>query len=262
MPRKSHASPLSEAMLLELVGDVVGLLEIEELRRGMLAALGRVLPSEYISLNEVGPAGVIATVMHPDESLLLYDRWEELAHENPLLRRYLRTLDGQAYRFSDVIERKALHELELYKQLYAPLGVEYQVAFNLPANPEHVLAIALSRGAQDYSDAEREFINRARPFLIQAYLNALAYESARIPRAEGFMPALAGRLVARGLTVREAEVLAMIALGRSNQHIASALGISYRTVGKHLERGYRKLDVGDRSSAAARVWQLLEAAGD
>src|SRR5471032_595262 len=68
MPRRSHTSPLSEAMLLELVGDVVGLLDLQELRRGMLAALARVLPSQYISLNEVGPAGVIATVMYPDDS--------------------------------------------------------------------------------------------------------------------------------------------------------------------------------------------------
>jgi DNA-binding NarL/FixJ family response regulator len=249
-------------MLLELIGDVVGLLEIEELRRGMLVALGRVLPSQYISLNEVGPAGVIATVIHPEGSLILYDRWEELAHENPLLRRYLSTLDGQAYRFSDVIEREALHELALYKELYQPMGVEYQVAFNLPASPEHVLAIALSRGAHDYSDAEREFINRARPFLIQAYLNALAYESAQIPRVRALTPALADRLRAGGLTARESQVFAMIALGRSNQHIAAALGISFRTVGKHLERGYRKLGVGERSSAAARVWELADAAGE
>ena len=42
----------------------------------------------------------------------------------------------------------------------------------------------------------------------------------------------------------------------ANVHVAAALGISHRTVGKHLERGYRKLGVSDRSSAAARVWEL------
>jgi DNA-binding NarL/FixJ family response regulator len=51
-------------------------------------------------------------------------------------------------------------------------------------------------------------------------------------------------------------VLRLVALGRSNHHIASALGISDRTVGKHLEHSFRKLGVGDRSTAAGRVWEL------
>ncbi len=54
----------------------------------------------------------------------------------------------------------------------------------------------------------------------------------------------------------EAQALRLVALGRSNHHVAQALGISHRTVGKHLERGFRKLGVGDRSTASARVWEL------
>ena len=38
--------------------------------------------------------------------------------------------------------------------------------------------------------------------------------------------------------------------------------ISHRTVGKHLERSFRKLGVGDRSTAAARVWELAGVSGD
>ncbi len=146
------------------------------------------------------------------------------------------------------------------------MGVEHQMAFTLPASPERVLAVALSRGARDYSDAERDFANRARPFLIQAYLNAIAYTSLRAgdprdPRTD----AVAGQarevnlldaLRAAGLTRREAEVLRLVALGRSNHHIAAELGISYRTVGKHLEHSFRKFGVCDRSTAAARAWTL------
>jgi DNA-binding NarL/FixJ family response regulator len=47
-----------------------------------------------------------------------------------------------------------------------------------------------------------------------------------------------------------------VALGRSNQHVAAELGISDRTVGKHLEHSFRKLGVGDRSSAAGCAWAL------
>ena len=245
--------------LLALIGDVCGMLDLNELRWGLLDALHRALPSDYVSLNDVGlgPEDAIA-IMKPDAPASSYTRWNRYAHQNPLLRFYLETLDGRAYRFSDVVSRTQLHRLELYREVYKPLGVEYQLAFTLPASHDRVLAIALSRGGRDYTDAERDFANRARPFLIQAYLNAIAFDSLRsrgtAPTAE-----LLDALRAAGATRREAQVLRLVALGRSNHHIAAELGISSRTVGKHLEHGFRKLGVADRSSAARRVWEL---AGD
>jgi DNA-binding CsgD family transcriptional regulator len=244
------------AQVLDIVADVCGLLDLNEFRHGLLDALNRGLPSDYVSLNEVGstPQSVVA-VMHPEVAPEYYERYAAHAHENPLLQRYLQTRDGRAYRFSDVIAASDLHQLALYRDLYKPLGVEHQLAFMLPAGPDRMLAVALSRGRNDYTDLERDLADRARPFLIQAYRNALAYElrPAAAPETED---ALVNALLGVGLTNREAQVLGTIALGRSNRHIAERLGISHRTVGKHLERGYRKLGVTDRSTAAARVWTL------
>jgi DNA-binding CsgD family transcriptional regulator len=125
-----------------------------------------------------------------------------------------------------------------------------------------VLAIALSRCSRDYSDAERDFTNRARPFLIQAYLNAIAFESARARDPGDLVTPLVESLTAVGVTRREAQVLRLVAVGRSNHHIAAELGISDRTVGKHLEHCFRKLGVCDRSTAATRVWELAGVDGD
>lgn len=250
-----------DARLLELIGDVCGLLDIDELRHGLLDALHRALPSEYVSLNDIGP-GVreVVALMTPDAAPELYDAWTRNAHENPLLQRYQRTLDGRAMRFSDVCTTDHLHRLALFREVYEPMGVEHQMAFTLPAGPRRVLAVALSRSDSDYSDDERELADRVRPFLIQAYLNAIAYQSARVglQTARPTTPLLES-LVAAGLTQREAQSLRLVALGQSNHHVAEALGISHRTVGKHLERGFRKLGVSDRSSAAARVWELAGA---
>jgi len=257
MPRIGPDAPPDNETLLELVGDVCGLLHVDELRRGLLAALKRALPSDYVSLNEVTPdPDDIVTLSLPDAPEGQLGRWNELAHENPLLQFYLRTQDGRAYRFSDVIEQDELHALTLYRELYAHMGVEHQMAFTLPAPPDRVLAIALSRSACDYSDEERDFANRARPFLIQAYLNAIAFNDVRGPREGASSARFTSSLEAVGLTRRESEVLGLLALGRSNHHIADALGISYRTVGKHLEHAFRKLGVSDRSSAAGRAWEI------
>jgi DNA-binding CsgD family transcriptional regulator len=261
-----ETDPGAERRLLELVGDVCGLLDIDELRFGLLDAIHRALPSDYVSLNEVGPGPEdILALIRPESEPEEFERWARHAHENPLLQHYQRTQNGQAVRFSDFVTSEELHALPLYRELYEPMGVEYQLAFTLPGGPRQVLAIALSRGDRDYTDAERDFATNARPFLIQAYLNAIAYQAAR--NGTGASPAtpLLESLLSAGLTPREAESLRLVALGRSNHHVARTLGISHRTVGKHLERGFRKLGVGDRSTASAKVWELAgagtEAAG-
>ncbi len=48
------------------------------------------------------------------------------------------------------------------------------------------------------------------------------------------------------LTEREAEVVELVVEGRSNGEVGEALYLSARTVGRHLERIYRKLDITSR----------------
>jgi len=59
------------------------------------------------------------------------------------------------------------------------------------------------------------------------------------------------------LTERETEVLYWIAQGKANRDIAQILNMSPRTVNKHLEQIYRKLDVDNRTSAATVYLQHL-----
>jgi ATP/maltotriose-dependent transcriptional regulator MalT len=53
-----------------------------------------------------------------------------------------------------------------------------------------------------------------------------------------------------GLTARELEVLRLIARGRSNREIATALVISERTVARHVQNIFAKLGVSSRASAS------------
>ena len=252
--RVRHAN--DDTILLGLMGELFGLLDMDELRHGVLDALLRTVPSRWASLNEVGPDGVVALVK-PDLDERWFARFGELVHENPLYQHWLRTRDGRAYRFSDVTTREELEQTRLYREVYAPLGINHQIALTLPAGPERVLALVLHRKERDFSDAERDFLNRARPYLIQAYRNAAAYSDI----GRGSSEALGAALVAHGLTVREAEVLGLVALGGSNRDVAGRLGVSDRTVQKHLQRAFRKLQVTSRSAASSRAWQLAQGVG-
>jgi DNA-binding CsgD family transcriptional regulator len=53
-----------------------------------------------------------------------------------------------------------------------------------------------------------------------------------------------------GLTDREVEVLRLIARGRVNKQVATTLGISPKTVGRHVEHIYAKAAVSTRAGAA------------
>lgn len=59
------------------------------------------------------------------------------------------------------------------------------------------------------------------------------------------------RLATASLTPRETEVLSWIAKGKTNRDVADILGMSPRTVNKHLEHVFEKLGVETRAAAAA-----------
>ena len=65
----------------------------------------------------------------------------------------------------------------------------------------------------------------------------------------------AGTTDAHGLSARELEVLRLVASGKSNREIASALVISEHTVARHLQNIFAKLGVSSRSAATAFAFE-------
>lgn len=91
------------------------------------------------------------------------------------------------------------------------------------------------------------------PFLLQWLEQAKGEGSAKsqavsLPDNPQLRLYLIGEL---GLTTREGEVLAWLSKGKTNRDIAQILGLSPRTVDKHLEQIYAKLGVENRTAAAA-----------
>lgn len=65
-------------------------------------------------------------------------------------------------------------------------------------------------------------------------------------------------MVNQGLSKREREVLVWLKQGLSNKEIGLALGISPRTVQKHLQRVYHHLGVQTRTEAVVRIHRHKE----
>jgi DNA-binding CsgD family transcriptional regulator len=238
--------------ILNLVGEVMGLLDLDEMCSMLLQALRVAVPAEWCAINEV-PADVPHAISLTDPAVPeeIHAAFARYATENPLARRFIDTGDGQAIRFSDVITRRELQSLNLYREVYVPLRAEYQIAFTLPSVGPRILGVALSRERRDFTVREKALLNQARPYLIQAYRNALAYTS--LAGGAG-LRIVASDLRALGLTARQAEVLRHVAMGRSDSDVAAMLGLAVRTVHKHLEHCYRVLAVENRSQASRIAW--------
>jgi DNA-binding NarL/FixJ family response regulator len=124
------------------------------------------------------------------------------------------------------------------------------------ADDASVLA-ALGAGARSYltKDADRADIAQTLrsaaiglAVLDPAVQATLVAAATRPTGPDQALPALP-EVLPDGLTKREAEILAMIARGRSNSDIASALYLSAHTVKSHINRIFAKTGSPDRAAA-------------
>lgn len=108
---------------------------------------------------------------------------------------------------------------------------------------------AIEAGASGY------LLKDAPPVELVAAVRAAAVgESALAPAVSSRLTA--SREAVDRLTVREAEVLALVAEGRSNRDIGRELFLSEATVKSHLVHIFTKLGVGSRTAAVARARDL------
>jgi DNA-binding CsgD family transcriptional regulator len=123
------------------------------------------------------------------------------------------------------------------EEVLRPERSEQQLSLVCHLSGRDYQAFVLGRGDDDFSDEDMEVAARIQPLLRGLYRQADALGS-----TEG------GRNV-EGLTGRELSVLRLLYDGHTAEAIARRLLVSPRTVEKHLEHMYRKLQVSNRVSA-------------
>jgi DNA-binding CsgD family transcriptional regulator len=211
-----------------------------------LPGLARLVGCDSLSFTVLGAeAGQVSVTRHPDgmSSPGRVAAFAAYVHEHPLANHYRETGDARPIMISDFLSRQGFHRLNLYGEYFRWIPVEYQIAFGLRAAGSEIIGIALNRAESDFTEDERDLLNVIRVPLMTGLERARQRQRAQ----EGLAAATSGALA--DLTDRERRVLRLAALGRTNSAIARALDVSPRTVAKHLEHIYRKLDVTSRASA-------------
>jgi ATP/maltotriose-dependent transcriptional regulator MalT len=166
---------------------------------------------------------------------------DAIAHESeaPVLEAVAATVRGSILLEEDDAAG-ALSSLRRATVLWQDLRLPYEGAL---ARMAYGLAL---RAAGDEDDARLE---------LRAALSAFEQLGAVVEAAKA-SDRLGGPVgLPQGLTPREAEVLRLVAAGKTNRDIAVELVISEHTVARHLQNMFAKLGVTSRSAATAFAYE-------
>jgi DNA-binding CsgD family transcriptional regulator len=234
--------------VLAAVRRIAGTDNLGEFGGAALGELHRLVSFDHGAFNEVDPVSRRARFdVYPPSAPVPawgFDTYERYLPHNPIFEHTNRSRDGSARRLSDFVDHSELQRLPLYTDVLEPLGVRYQVAISLAYRRPLIVALSLSRSDSDFTDDDLGVLDLVRPHLSRIYR-----------RLRGSAETLEGSW---GLTPREMQVLEAAATGADLHAIAVRLGISVRTIDKHLQHVYRKLGVTNRAAAtaaAAMRWQ-------
>jgi DNA-binding CsgD family transcriptional regulator len=128
---------------------------------------------------------------------------------------------------------------------YGTIDMSHLLVIPMAVTIREICAVALRRDETDFTDWDVEMAGGLRPVLSAVY----ALRGRLAPADPDACDADTGI----ALTPRELAVLDLMADGLIAPAIARRLGISPRTVSRHIENIYRKLDTHDRASTILRA---------
>lgn len=155
---------------------------------------------------------------------------------HPGVRHFMHHRATAPFAITDVVSEHEWLSSELGSAMRSAWGRNHQLALpvdDATATTRHVWVVG--RETTGFTAADRDV-----GVALQPVLDAITRHYLHAPHA------VANRSVAAGLTARERTVAALLIGNEPNVVIAQRLALSPRTVHKHTERIYRKLDIHDR----------------
>jgi DNA-binding CsgD family transcriptional regulator len=167
--------------------------------------------------------------------------FHQFAIRHPLTRAHRRPGGSAPLRLSDVASTREI------RRTRRELGMPHVLTIPLAVTPQHLCRVALMRSGLDFPVRALQLAGQIQPVLGAIY----ALRDRMGPDQPGALsPGDAD--TGTPVTSRELAVLGLMADGLIAAAIARQLGISPRTVSKHIENIYRKLGTHDRTSAVLR----------
>jgi DNA-binding CsgD family transcriptional regulator len=153
--------------------------------------------------------------------------------EHPTVRS-LRAGDDTSFRLREHYSLYDLRRLPMYHDFIRPLGDRDQLAMTLADGGAGFAAVGISRVDGQFTVDDQRLLGRLAGPVRHLYGSARRH-----------------RIRSTVLTAREQQVLLLVSDGHTDYAIGRRLGVSRRTVEKHLEAVRAKLGVTSRAAAVA-----------
>jgi len=144
-----------------------------------------------------------------------------------------------------------MNGLEATREIHSKLPQIIILVLTVHTDSEHILGI-LEAGAVGYLTKKvfgQDIIHAVRAVMSGESVLSQDVSQRILRHALAYMPKPSNLDMGVKLTVRDKELLQLMALGRSNKEIASRLGLSLRTVKNYLADIFSKLGVSSRTEA-------------
>lgn len=161
---------------------------------------------------------------------------------------------GQPFFRGDFLSDEEFYQSAVYQEGFKIAGISDHAAMLLPSEDETVFFLALEK--RDGTTFNRSW--RCRMEALQPHLG-----NARLLAKALVTPSLSETLLEsevfeqQGLSKRQAGVLALLSIGKTNSEIALVLGISIPTVKGHVTAIFDKLGVDNRHAAILRAHGIV-----
>lgn len=235
----------------KLASELVGLSDRDEYLQAASELLLKIFPGENVAWNALDAQGPSVVVrVHPrnpfpeDSTGILLEIWED----HPLVRSYVADTDEGVWsprRLSDLVTDQQLLRTRAYREALAPLGSDRELSF-LVSRPTRfsIRGWAMNRLGRDFTDGEVDLARHVQPVLRLLDMACSKEQPGQHWR---------GSAEEHALTPREQEILQLLGKGLTGVAIGHLLGVSPRTVAKHLEHAYAKLGCTNRIDALRRL---------
>ncbi len=142
--------------------------EADALPRRVVLGLHEIVPGVLSSYNEFGSGTPTLAAVEPlDVHRPAHEEaFVRFAFQHPVLARFRGARGQPARSISDYATRRELERLDLYHELYRPLGIVDQISIAVPGPEGLTIGVAMGRERRGFSERERLLLDLLRPHLI------------------------------------------------------------------------------------------------
>ncbi len=178
----------------------------------------------------------------------------EAAVNDPLIQHYLTTGDFEPRATGDVVSMRAWRSTVSFVRARETMGANSCVSLPLVPGSNGHQAITVTLQTTSVAEREIRFLRQVQPLVVA--VDRHLHHLDRWRRGTSGLLRTGGPGADGGLTPRELTVLTLLAEAHTASAIGRHLGISPRTVQKHVQNVYRKMGTTDRVSTILRAQRI------